>query len=66
MANLFDSTNYPEKEPETLIAGDRILWKRTDLGGDYPSATYSLSYSARSEGTTSYEISITTTASGTD
>ena len=66
MANLFDSTNYPEKEPDTLIAGDRIAWKRTDLGADYPPASYSLSYSARSEGTTSYEISITTTESGND
>lgn len=66
MANQFDSTNYPTKEPAQIIAGDRAMWKRTDLGSDYPSSAYTLAYSARSEGVTSYELSITTTASGLD
>ena len=47
MSNAFDSANYPETEPATIIAGDRIAWKRTDLGGDYPPASYALSYKAR-------------------
>ena len=49
MANLFDSSNYPETEPAQFTAGDRITWKRTDLGADYAPASYSLKYSARLE-----------------
>ena len=49
MANLFDSSNYPETEPANIIAGDRAAWKRTDLGIDYAPASYSLKYSARLE-----------------
>jgi len=42
MANLFDSTNYPETEPLKIFSGDRAAWKRTDLGTDYAPASYSL------------------------
>ena len=66
MPNLFDSTNYPTTEPTTLIAGDRIGWKRTDLNSDYAVGDYALSYSARLEGAGSTEISITATESGDD
>lgn len=66
MSNLFDSANYPTTEPDTLIAGDRWAWKRTDLGGDYPTASYSLKYSARREGTGAPEIEITCSESGTE
>jgi hypothetical protein len=66
MANAFDSTNYPEKEPEEIYAGDRVAWKRTDLGVDYPVASYELSYSARLEGTNSRLISISASESGND
>jgi len=31
MSNEFDSSNYPTTEPEVLVAGDRWVWKRTDL-----------------------------------
>ena len=51
MGNLFDSNNYPQTEPSTLVAGDRWAWKRTDLGSDYPPASYTLAYEARLEGT---------------
>jgi hypothetical protein len=44
MANLFDSSNYPVIEPDTVQAGDRWAWKRPDLISDYPSSAYSLSY----------------------
>lgn len=66
MANLFDSSNYPTREPDVLIAGDRIVWKRTDLGSDYPPASYSLKYSARLENSGSTEIEITASESGSD
>lgn len=66
MANLFDSSNYPETEPAQFIAGDRITWKRTDLGADYAPASYSLKYSARLENSGATEIEITASESGSD
>lgn len=64
MANLFDSTNYPTKEPDVLSVGDRWAWRRTDLVTDYPSASYSFSYIARKEGT-GERIAISSTGSST-
>ena len=61
MANLFDSTNYATKEPDTLEAGDRWAWKRTDLITDYPSSAYTLSYVLRRE-ITGERIGITASA----
>lgn len=63
--NAFDSANYPTREPTELVIGDRWMWKRSDLGSDYPPASYTLKYSLRldSVGT---EIEITATDSGTD
>ncbi len=66
MADLFDSTNYPEPEPAELVIGDRWVWKRTDLGLDYPPALHSLSYSLRLEGTGATEIEIAASESGSD
>lgn len=66
MPNLFDSANYPEKEPTQLVIGDRWLWKRTDLGGDYPPASYSLKYSLRLANSTASEIEISANESGSD
>jgi len=64
MANLFDSTNYPTREPTNLQAGDLWGWKRTDLVTDYPSSAYSLSYIARRE-ITGEKIAISATGSTT-
>lgn len=66
MGNLFDTTNAATTEPVEIIAGDYIAWKRTDLGIDYPPASYTLSYIARSEGTPARKISITAAADGDD
>jgi len=66
MANLFDSTNYPTTEPGTIIAGDRLVWKRSDLDSDYPVADYSLKYAARLENAGTTEIEITASESGSD
>jgi hypothetical protein len=62
MANAFDTV--PETEPAAFIAGDFVTWKRTDLGTDYPPASYALSYKARLEGAGSTVISITASESG--
>lgn len=67
MANVFDSANYPTKEPTELIAGDRWQWKLEGLDTDYPTADYTLTYSLRLEGgDPSDEITITASESGGD
>ena len=66
MANLFDTGNVPTTEPATIVAGDLLQWKRTDLGTDYTNGSYTLSYKARLEGTGSTVITITASASGDD
>lgn len=64
--NLFDSANYPTTEPTELIAGDRWQWKRTDLGADYPPASYALSYELRREGDGTSKITIAASETGSD
>ena len=66
MANLFDAANAPEGEPETVVVGDFIQWKRTDLGTDYPNNLYTATYVARITGGGANEIILTGTASGED
>lgn len=64
MANAFDTV--PETEPAAIIAGDFTTWKRTDLGSDYPPASYTLTYKARLEGAGTTVVSITASTSGSD
>ena len=66
MANLFDSANYPNVEPETLTVGDRWVWKRDDLASDYPLASYALSYEARLQGAGSTGFTLAATESGSE
>lgn len=66
MANLFDSSNYPTTEPYEFSAGDRVAWKRTDLGDDYSTSLYTLTYKARLEAVGTTVISLTATTSGND
>lgn len=66
MANLFDSANAPTKEPETVVVGDFIQWKRVDLGTDYPNSAYTATYVARITGGGNTEIQVTGTNSGSD
>lgn len=63
MANLFDAANAPEGEPEEVVVGDFIQWKRSDLVQDYPVATHSATYVARITGGGANEIQITGTES---
>ena len=64
MANLFDTANYPGREPFSLVIGDRWTWKKDDFS-DYPSSAYTLKYSFRLDGAGSTEIEITASANGT-
>ena len=66
MSNLFSCDNYPSVELEVLTNGDRWVWKRTDLGTDYPPASNALSYNARLQGAGSTAISITASESDND
>ena len=66
MANLFDRANYPTQEPTELYVGDRWMWKRSDLGTDYPIASYSLSYVLRHLHTGNTHIDITAIEDGND
>lgn len=47
MANLFDPANSPLQEPEIIIVGDFIQWRRQDIYADYPPATFDVGYVAR-------------------
>lgn len=44
MSNIFNRVNYPTQEPDTLVVGDRWVWRRDDLVSDYPIADYALEY----------------------
>lgn len=66
MTNLFDRTQYPEGMPTQLVAGDRWTWKRTDIGDDYPTGSYSLKYALRLFGDGTDEIEVTATESGSE
>lgn len=56
--NLFDPANYPNTEPEVVVIGDRITWKRKDLSDVYSPTLYSLTYVARITGGGNTEIQI--------
>lgn len=57
-SNLFDPANYPNNEPEIVVVGDRIAWKRTDLSSVYSPTLYNLTYVARITGGGSTEINV--------
>jgi hypothetical protein len=59
MANRFDIDQAPDgRQPEKIIIGDYLLWKRTDLVSDYPLADYSMEYVARLTAGGSTEIKV--------
>ena len=71
MANIFDSTNWPKYPPDPFIAGDYFAFKKTGLTGEFPIASYAVTFNASlfgsSTGTTSAsQISITATESGSE
>ena len=50
MANAFDATNAPEGLPESIVVGDFVQWKRSDLVTDYPVSSYSVNYVFKRKG----------------
>ena len=62
MANRFDIDQAPDgRQPEKIVIGDYLLWKRTDLVGDYPLADYSMEYVARLTAGGNTEIKVAAT-----
>jgi hypothetical protein len=64
MANIFTDLN--EVEPKTIFKGETAVWKRTDISANYPTASYTLTWSARLESNGSTTFSATVTESGDD
>lgn len=56
--------SIPEKEPETIVAGDRVRWKRTDLS-DFPASEWTLTYYLRGSGA-GHQYDIVADADGSD
>lgn len=44
MQNVFDRTVYPSREPSSVVAGGRWVWRRIDLAQTYSPDDYSLAY----------------------
>ena len=65
MANLFDPAQSPTVEPETIVVGDYIQWRRI-LGADYPNTEYTMQYVARITAGGSSEITLVGTAYQSD
>lgn len=61
MANLFDPAQSPTVEPETIVVGDYIQWRRI-LGADYPNTAYTMQYVARITAGGASEITLVGTA----
>lgn len=67
MANLFDNENAPNREPDALVIGDRRVWRKENLGVDYPSTAYSATYVSRKQaGSGSHEFQVAGVADGDD
>lgn len=65
MANRFDIDQAPDgQQPEIIVIGDYLLWKRTDLVQDYPLADYSMEYVARITGGGNTELKVAATETG--
>jgi hypothetical protein len=61
MANLFDSANSPLEEPEEIVVGDYVQWRRMDLT-DYSPSLYTATYVARVATGNNTEIQIVGTS----
>lgn len=61
MANLFDAAQSPTIEPDQVVVGDFIQWRRTDLSDDYPNTAYTMQYVGRISADGTSEITISGT-----
>jgi hypothetical protein len=63
MSNLFDRANYPTQEPDTIVIGDRLVWRRDNIADTYPTSTFALTYEFHKDsgGGGSHQFEITAT-----
>jgi len=67
MANLFDTDNAPTLEPDKIVIGDRVIWRKKNLGVDYPSSAYTTEYVSRiSSGGGTHEFKVSGVADDND
>ena len=71
MAIIFDSISWPEYPPNPFIAEDYFAFKKTGMTGEFPIASYGVTFNASlfgsSTGTTSAsQIAITAAESGSE
>ena len=67
MVNVFDPAAAPSVEPERLVVGDRVTWRKLGLASDYPSTEYSLAYISRAaSGAGNHEFQVPGVLSGSD
>ena len=63
MSNLFDRANYPTQEPDIIVIGDRLVWRRDDIADTYPTSTFALTYEFHKDsgggGSNQFEITAT-------
>ena len=52
MQNVFDRATYPSREPSSVVAGGRWVWRKDDLSQTYPTTDYSLQYRFTSQSDT--------------
>lgn len=62
MANLFDPAQSPTVEPEIVVVGDFIQWRKIEIGSDYPNDEYTMTYVARITAGGASEIQLVGTA----
>ena len=68
MSNLFDAANAPTIEPDYIVKGDLVRWRKKGLAADnlYPSSAYTAAYVARDATGASHEFTVNGTADGND
>lgn len=67
MANLFDTDNARTIEPQQIVVGDRVIWRKAGLASDYPATSYTATYVAReSSGGGTHEFQVSGTVDGSD
>lgn len=66
MSNAFSTSEAPYTEPDIIVKGDFVQWKRQNLAVDYPSSAYSAAYVARDASGGAHEFTVNGTVDDND